>query len=180
MKVALYARVSTADKEQMPENQLRVLRQFAEAHGYDVADEFVDYRSGKDANRPEFQRMMTGARKRDFDLIMVTKLDRIMRSTKNLLNVLEDLDRWGVSFQCVQQNIETNSAVGRLMITVIGAMAEFERELISERVKDGMARAKAEGKHVGHPKGKKNTNKRRASGCTPLYLKPYEKTAHSK
>lgn len=167
MKVALYARVSTADKEQMPENQLRVLRQFAEAHGHEIYSEYVDHRSGKDANRPDFQRMMTDARYRKFDLIMVTKLDRIMRSTKNLLNVLEDLDRWGVAFQCTQQPIETNSAVGRLMITIIGAMAEFERELISERVKDGMERARAEGKHLGHPPGQKNANKRGHRKSTP-------------
>ena len=174
MKVALYARVSTADKEQTPENQLRILRQFAQAHDYTVYAEYIDFRSGKDANRPAFQEMMTAARMHQFGIILVTKMDRIMRSTKNLLNVLEDLDRWKVDFQCVQQPIETNSAVGRLMVTVIGAMAEFERELISERVRDGMARAKAEGKHCGHPKGQKNSNKRRPSGSTPLYLKPVE------
>lgn len=179
MKVALYARVSTDDKQQNPETQTRILKMFAEARGYEIVREYIDFRSGKDANRPEFQNLMIDAKHHMFDIILVTKLDRIMRSTKNLLNVLDDLERWKVGFECVQQPIETTSAMGRLMITVIGAMAEFERELISERVKDGMARAKAEGKKCGHPMGVKNKNKRRPKGSTPLYLVPAEKAAYA-
>jgi len=152
IRAALYARVSTNDEIQHPENQLIRLRERAKYSGYEVVGEYVDEKSGKDANRPELQRLLTDCRNRKIDIILITKLDRMMRSTQNLLNILEDLDRWGVALECIDQPIETRSAMGRMMITILGAVAEFERELISERVKDGMARAKAQGKHVGRPR----------------------------
>jgi len=152
MKVALYARVSTSDESQDPETQLRRLRERAAFAGWEVIGEYVDHKSGKDARRPELQRLLKDCRERKIDLILIIRLDRMMRSVKNLLSVLEDLERWNVALECVDQPIETHSAMGRMMITILGAVAEFERELISERVKDGMARAKAEGKHVGRPR----------------------------
>jgi len=152
MKVALYARVSTSDESQDPETQLRRLRERAKLAGWEVVGEYIDHKSGKDAHRPELQRLLKDCRERKINLILIIRLDRMMRSVKNLLSVLEDLERWNVALECVDQPIETRSAMGRMMITILGAVAEFERELISERVKDGMARAKAEGKHVGRPR----------------------------
>lgn len=118
----------------------------------DVHEEYVDWASGANQDRPALKRMLQDARKRAFTAILIVRLDRAMRSTKHLLDLLEGLSRWNVGLRCLDQAIETDSAEGRLVITIIAAVAEFERELIAARVRDGMARAKAEGKHVGRPK----------------------------
>ena len=149
MRTALYARVSTIDKDQDPETQLVKLRAFAQAKGHTDSVEFVDHASGLDPNRQALKEMLSRARKREFEAIVIVRLDRIMRSTKNLLTMIEDLIRWDVALICVDQPIETNTALGRYMITILGATAEFERELIRERVKDGLERAKREGKRLG-------------------------------
>lgn len=152
MRVALYARVSTDDKGQNPETQLSKLRSVAQARNYEIIEEYVDFRSGKDDNRPELKRLLENAKAGKFQLVMVTKLDRMMRSTQNMLSILQRLESWGIAFECSDQEIDTKTPAGRLLFTVLSAIAEFERELISSRVKDGMARAKAEGKHVGRPR----------------------------
>lgn len=170
MRVALYARVSTDDQGQNPETQLFRLRQIAQARDYIVFAEFVDFKSGKDANRPEFQRMLSDGKARNFDLILITKLDRMMRSTANLLTVLQDLERWGVGLECLDQPIDTKSPMGKFMITLLGAVAEFERELTRSRVREGMARAKAEGKHCGRPRKKGGSKPN-----TPLSTEPAQK-----
>lgn len=177
MKVALYARVSTDDQGQNPETQLFRLRDIAKARGYEIYDEYVDFRSGKDANRPEFQRLLADCKGHKVDLIMVTKLDRMMRSTANLLNVLKALKKWHVDLECLDQPIDTRSAAGQFFVTMLGAIAEFERELTRDRVKDGMARARAEGKLCHRPKGstdKKKRKKRVTKSDTPLLLMPAE------
>lgn len=96
--------------------------------------------------------MLERGRKGDYSLIIVTKLDRMMRSTKNLLNTLENMESWHLVLECVDQPIQTNSAMGRMMIVILSAVAEFERELIHDRTKDGLARARAQGKILGRPK----------------------------
>jgi DNA invertase Pin-like site-specific DNA recombinase len=151
VKVALYARVSTSEDRQDPENQLRRLREFASARGFEVVEEYVDRASGVDPNRPALTEMMEAARKGTVGAVAIVRLDRIMRSTINLLRVLEEMEAWGVHLICLDQPIDTSTPSGRLLTTIIGAVATFERELISERVRDGMARAKANGKHVGRP-----------------------------
>lgn len=148
MRAALYARISTSDRDQTNENQLIRLREYCRIRGWNWT-EFTDVASGKDDNRPGMKRMMEAARKRDIDIILAVRLDRLYRSAANMLLILRDLELWSVTFICLDQPIDTNLASGRLLTTVIAAVAEFERELISDRVKDGMARAKANGARLG-------------------------------
>ena len=167
MKVGLYARVSTIDKDQNPETQLVRLRAFAQARGFEVVDEYVDFKSGSDPNRPDFKRLKNDLRHGSVKGVIVVRLDRVMRSTKELLTFVEDLEGWKASLICVDQPIETGTAAGRLMITILGAIAEFEKELIHDRVIDGLDRARKEGKKLGRPrvsdeKASKRTLQRRA------------------
>ena len=156
MKVALYARVSKADKDkdgnhvQNPENQLMKLRAYAHAQGFEVYKEYQDMKSGADAHRPGLDRMMADARGHRFSLILVGKIDRIARSMRNLHSLLTELETFGIGFHCVDQpEISTDTPMGKLLLNVLGAVAEFERELIRERTKDGLARAVASGSKLG-------------------------------
>ena len=151
MKVALYARVSRSDDSQDPENQLMRLRSYAKERSWEVYGEYVDRASGANDHRPELDRMMSDARAHRFGIVLVVKIDRIARSAVNLLNLLKDLDARGVKFECSDQPISTDESTGRFLLTVLGAVAELERELISERTKAGLARAVAQGKRLGHP-----------------------------
>ena len=151
MRVALYARVSRADKDQEPENQLRKLREYAAKHEWDIYAEFHDYISGAAPIKPGLDKMIREGRARHYDSILIVRLDRLGRSAKQLLNLLEELDRYGVSLVCSDQLIDTKSPVGRLLFTVLGAVAELELDLIRERTKDGLARARAQGKRIGRP-----------------------------
>ena len=154
MKVALYARVSRADKDQDPENQLRKLRHFAFAHEWEIFAEYKDFASGQAPIRPQFNRMISQARARHFDAVLIVRLDRLARSTKQLLNLLDEMDRFGIQLLCTDQDIDTKSPAGRLLFTVLGAVAELELELIRERTKDGLDRARAQGKKLGRPPNK--------------------------
>ncbi|MGD0818056.1 MAG: recombinase family protein [Methanomassiliicoccales archaeon] len=151
IRVALYARVSRADKDQEPENQLRKLREYASRHDWDIYAEFHDYVSGAASVKPTLEKMLREGRARHYNAILIVRLDRLARSAKQLLTMLEDLDRFGVTLVCSDQQIDTNNAMGKLLFTVLGAIAELELELISERTKDGLARAKAQGKRLGRP-----------------------------
>lgn len=151
MKVALYARVSRVDKDQNPENQLIKLREYARKHGWDIFEEYVDHASGAKTSRPSFDRMIRAGRARRFDAIVVVRIDRLARSTRHLLNILEDLDQHGVALVCTDQEIDTKSPAGRLLFTILGAVSELELDLIRERTKDGLARARAQGKRLGRP-----------------------------
>ncbi|OPY30852.1 MAG: hypothetical protein A4E32_02177 [Methanomassiliicoccales archaeon PtaU1.Bin124] len=151
MRVALYPRVSRSDKDQNPENQLIKLREFVIRKGWTIYGEYVDFASGAAPSRPAFDRMMAEARGRHFDIILVVRIDRMARSVNQLLNILEKLNNYGVSLICTDQDIDTNSPTGKLLFTILGAVAELELELIRERTKDGLARAKAQGKRLGRP-----------------------------
>ena len=149
MIVALYARVSTAGQD--PDNQVVRLRAAAEARGYGIQGVYIDVASGADARRPELDRMLASAKLGEVRRVMATKIDRLARSVVNLSATMELLDSWGVTIEFLDQPIDTSTPSGKMTFTVLAAVAEFERELISDRTKDGLARAKAQGRIGGRP-----------------------------
>lgn len=153
MKAAIYARVSTTD--QNCDLQLRELRDYCSRRGWEISSEYVDTGwSGAKASRPQLDRCMKDAKAHVFDCVLVWKLDRFSRSMLHLNQQLADLNSWGIRFLAVTQNIDTDQAnpTSRLLLQILGAVAEFERETIRERVKAGMTTAKHKGKCLGRPK----------------------------
>jgi DNA invertase Pin-like site-specific DNA recombinase len=151
-RVALYARVSTCNGQD-PEMQLSELREYASRRGWSVTSEYVEQGiSGSKESRPELNRLMADARRRKFDAVLVWKIDRFGRSLKHLVNALADLCAYGVAFISFRDNLDLSTPSGRLMFQIIGAMAEFERSLIQERVRAGLRNARAKGKKFGRPR----------------------------
>lgn len=150
MIVSIYARVSTDG--QTTDNQIMRLSELASNRGYGVFDVYSDVCSGAVSKRPELDRMMHDAKLHLFDKILCTKLDRMARSVINLLEIMTDLKAWGVQIEFIDQPIDTSTPAGNMMLTVLGALAEFERELISDRTKDGLKRAEKEGRKGGRPR----------------------------
>jgi DNA invertase Pin-like site-specific DNA recombinase len=147
-RAALYCRVSTVD--QHPETQLHDLRQFAAQRGLQIVQEYVDHGfCGARARRPELDRMMEDARRHKFDVLMVWACDRLGRSTRHLLQTLDELNGFGVQFLSQREAIDTEGPLGRAIIVIVSAMAELERCIIIERVRAGMRRAKLEGRRIG-------------------------------
>jgi DNA invertase Pin-like site-specific DNA recombinase len=152
-RVALYARVSSANGQQDPEMQLSELRDFARARGFQVVNEFVDRGvSGAKESRPQLNQLVIDARHRRFDCVLVWKLDRFARSLKHLVNALAEFEAMGIAFVSLRDNLDLSTPSGRLMFQIIGAMAEFERSLIVERVKAGLRNAKIKGRQLGRPR----------------------------
>jgi DNA invertase Pin-like site-specific DNA recombinase len=147
VRVAIYARVSTVD--QHPENQLADLRRYVAARGWDVAVEYVDRASGAKESRPALDRLVKDAKRRKFDVLVTWKLDRLGRSLKHLILLLEELQALGVAFISLGEGIDATTPAGKLQMHILGAIAEFERGRIVERVRAGLARAKAQGKRLG-------------------------------
>ncbi|HEY3419937.1 MAG TPA: recombinase family protein [Methanomassiliicoccales archaeon] len=169
MKVGLYARVSRHDKDQNPENQIIKLREFVERHGWKIHDTYIDFASGAKTTRIGFDQMLRDARARRFDAILVVRIDRLARSTRQLLNLLDDMRQKGVELICTDQQIDTTTSAGKLLFTVLGAVSELELDLIRERTKDGLVRARAEGKKLGRPPSTAKTDqimKLRAEGLS--------------
>ncbi|HET6513581.1 MAG TPA: recombinase family protein [Thermodesulfovibrionales bacterium] len=149
-RAALYARCSTHDKGQDPELQLAPLREYCQRRGFTITGEYVDNGiSGTKERRPQLDRLMDAARKRQIDVVLVWKLDRFGRSLKQLVTALDELSGLGIGFISFQDNLDLTTPQGRLMFHIIGAMAEFERELIRERVKAGIDNARRKGKKLG-------------------------------
>ena len=153
MKVAIYARVSTSDKEQNVETQLLPLRDFLLAQDWEVYREYVDQAPANDlAHRVQWRQLLDDAAKRKFTLVLVFKLDRAFRSVKHMHDTLAAWEMVGVSFQSLRERFDTSTALGRLLLNLLAALAEFELELIRERVKAGMDRARRQGRQIGRPK----------------------------
>src|SRR5271154_101659 len=151
-QVALYARVSTLNNQD-PEMQLSELREYAGRRGWQIVEEFIDQGvSGCKESRPALNRLMSDACRRRFDAILVWKIDRFGRSLKHLVNSLAELAALGVAFVSLRDNIDLSTPSGRLMFQIIGAMAEFERALIQERVRAGIRNARAKGRQLGRPR----------------------------
>ena len=147
-RAALYIRVSTLD--QHPETQLHDLRQFASQRGFQIVQEYVDHGfCGARARRPALDKMMEDARRHHFDVLLVWSCDRLARSTKHLLQTLDELNGMGISFLSQREAIDSEGPLGRAIIVIVSAMAELERCIIIERVRAGMRRAKIEGRRIG-------------------------------
>jgi DNA invertase Pin-like site-specific DNA recombinase len=151
-RVALYARVSTLNNQD-PEMQLAELREYAGRRGWEIVEEFTDQGvSGCQESRPALNRLMSDACRRRFDAVLVWKIDRFGRSLKHLVNALAELAALGVAFISLRDNLDLSTSSGRLMFQIIGAMAEFERALIQERVRAGLRNARAKGRQLGRPR----------------------------
>ena len=152
VRVALYARVSTRDKDQDPELQLEPMRDYVAARGWE-AIEYVDIAAAGDlAHRTAWARLLADVAQRKVDLVLVWKLDRAFRSTLHALATLRDFEHAGVGFAALTQpELDTTSATGRLVFTILAAVAEMERELIAGRVREGMRHAAWTGKRIGRP-----------------------------
>ena len=154
MKVALYARVSTTD--QSTETQLLDLRRYTRERSWQVFKEYIDEGiSGTKDSRPALDELMDAAKKRRFDVVLVWRFDRFARSTKHLILALEEFKNLRIDFVSFQENIDTSSPLGSAIFTIISAVAQLERDIIAERVKAGLRRAKENGKVLGRPRGSK-------------------------
>lgn len=158
MKAALYLRVSTG--EQTVENQRRELEAVAQRHGWEVVEIFSDQGvSGATAQRPAFQRLLQGVARREFDLVAAWSVDRLGRSLPHLLEFLGELKAKGVDLFLLQQGLDTQTPAGKAMFQMCGVFAEFERAIIVERIRCGLARAKAAGVRIGRPRKPVDLNK---------------------
>ena len=150
-RAAIYARVSTQD--QSAQMQLDVLREFLQRRGLELVGEFVDEGvSGTKESRPELDKLLEPARKRLFDVVLVYRFDRFARSVKHLVLALEEFSALGIDFVSYSESLDTSTPMGRAMFSILGALAELERNLIVERSVEGQKRAKARGKHIGRPR----------------------------
>lgn len=154
-RVSIYARVSTSDRDQDPDTQILPIREFCRAHGWTIAGEFVDHASATDLRgRTAWRDLLALASRRKFDLILVWKLDRAFRSVAHMSTTVEQIRRWGVGLRSYSEPwLDTSGAspAGDLMLNNLASFALFEKALIAERVRAGMARAKKQGKHIGRP-----------------------------
>lgn len=150
MRLAIYGRVST--RQQSTDLQIESLRRYAQARGATEVSEFVDEGvSGAKAARPALSQLMISARRREFDAVAVTKLDRLARSMRHLTTAATELEALGIDLIVVDQGLDTSTPAGRLLFNMLGAIAEFERDLIRERVSAGLEAAKRKGKRIGRP-----------------------------
>ena len=152
MRVNLYARVSTSDKDQDPETQLLALRDYCQANDWEVVKEYVDTASARDlAHRKAWRELLVDCAKRKCRVVVVFKLDRAFRSVKDMHDTLAIWELLGIEFRSIREQFDTGTAVGRLLLNMLAAVAEFELEMIRERVKAGMDRARRQGKRIGRP-----------------------------
>ncbi len=157
-RVGLYMRVST--KDQSCEMQLSDLERYSKERGFKIFKVYKDNGvSGTKELRPALSELMNDAKKRKFDIVLVWRFDRFARSTKHLISALYEFRNLGIDFISYQENIDTSSPLGEAIFTIISAMAKLERDIIAERVKGGLRKAKANGKRLGRPKSEVDTDK---------------------
>ena len=153
MNAVIYARVSTKGASQNPEIQLRELHEYCIRRGWDVAVEYVDAAvSGAKEERPQLDRLLGECRKGRVDAVVVYRYDRFARSLRQLVNALEEFRALGIEFVSLHEGVDTSTPNGRLVFGIFASIAEFERELIRERVRSGLAAARARGKRIGRPR----------------------------
>ncbi len=152
MKAAIYARVSTLNGQD-PAMQVRELEEYCQRRGWRAVRAYIDAGvSGTREKRPGLDKLMSDAKQRKFDAVLVWKLDRWGRSLRHFVNSLAELEALGIVFVSLKDNLDLSTPSGRLMFQIIGAMAEFERSLIVERVRSGLRNARAKGVRIGRPK----------------------------
>src|SRR5262245_27057475 len=150
---ALYMRVSTKGQGQTTDTQALALHEYAQRRGFEFIGEYRDEGiSGSKDSRPALDRLMKDARTRKFDVVVVARFDRFARSVSHLLRALEEFNHLGIDFISLSESIDTSTAMGKMIFTVLGAVAELERNLIKERVQMGISRARKQGKQLGRPK----------------------------
>lgn len=169
-KAAIYIRVSTLEQTSM--NQEIMLKEYCKRNEYEIYKIYKDEGiSGSKTSRPQLDQMMQDMRQKYFDVIIVWKLDRLGRSIQHLLQILEELKNKKIRLICTDMNIDTDTPNGKFFFTVVGAFAELEREMITERIKLGIERRRKQGKNMGRPKGSKDKRKRKKSGYYLRYKK---------
>src|SRR5712692_9291558 len=157
MKAAIYARVSTTNGQD-PKMQLREVRDYCVRRGWEVAREYVDVGiSGAKEKRPELDKLLADAHRRHFDAVVVWRFDRFARSVSHLLRALDTFRALGIEFVSLSEQVDTSTPTGKMIFTVLGAVAELERSLIAERVRAGLRNARAKGKRLGRPTKQVNT-----------------------
>ena len=153
MRAAIYARVSTSNHGQDPGMQTHELREYCQRRGLEIVGEYVDAGiSGAKERRPQLDRLMTDCRRRLFDTVLVYRYDRFARSLRHLVNALEEFRALGIEFISLHEGVDTSTPNGRLIFGIFASIAEFERELIRDRVKSGIAAARSKGKRLGRPR----------------------------
>jgi len=155
MKVAIYCRVSTTD--QTVYHQINALTEYADKNDYEIFKIYEDVTSGKKQNRPALNQLMIDSRAKKFEVVIIWKLDRLGRSLKHLLMIVEEWKKKGIGIICTTQQIDTTSSSGELIFHILGAVAQFERELISERTKEGLVNAEGVGKRGKDKKRRKRS-----------------------
>jgi len=174
MKVGIYVRVST--KEQTTLNQELKLKEYCERNDLEVYKVYRDEGvSGSKTSRPELNKLLEDMRNKEFDCVVVWKFDRLGRSTKHLLQLIEEMKNKGIRLISIEQNIDTSTSMGKFFFTILSGIAELEREMIRERIKLGLERVRKEGKTLGRRKGSKDKGRRRTSGYTNRWLKERSK-----
>lgn len=152
MRAGLYGRISTTNHGQNPELQLRELREYCTRRGWEIAGEYIDIGiSGSKERRPQLDKLWADAKRRRFDAVVVYRYDRFARSLRQLVNALEEFRALGIDFVSLHEGVDTATPNGRLVFGIFASIAEFERELIRDRVRSGIANARAKGKRIGRP-----------------------------
>ena len=173
MKVAIYCRVST--EEQTTENQKIRLVDYCNRNNWDF--EVIEETMSSRKTRPKKAELMNRLRQKEFDAVLIWKLDRWARSSQELALEIEEMYTKNIKFISLSDNIDLSTATGKLQFQILSAFAEFERNLIRERTMEGIHRARVQGKHLGRPKGKKDSKVRRKSGYFLRYMKENKRTA---